>query len=189
MILQIIYFLLPAALANMMPVFVKEKYEYLNKPIDFGLKIGDKRILGDNKTFRGLIAGIVGSYLVVYLQLILSDFSFFRDLSLVDYSTISFLSFGFLMGFGTLFGDIIGSFIKRRLNIEPGKSLLIIDQINGAVGVGIFVLPFYLKSWLVFFYIIIVWTLGHFLIKYLGYLLKIDKKEIKNKKIKFWKKD
>ncbi len=178
LILQIIYFLLPAALANMMPVFVKGKYEYLNKPIDFGLTLKGRRILGDHKTFRGLVTGIIGAAIVVYIQLILYDFKIFRDLSLVDYSQVSFLAYSFLIGFGVLFGDMIGSFIKRRVNLEPGKSLFLLDQINGAIGLGIFALPIYLPSWLIFLYIILVWVLGHFVIKFIGYLLKIDDEAI-----------
>src|SRR3989344_4490880 len=153
LIFQLLYFLIPAAVANMAPVFVKN------------------RLLGDHKTFRGLVAAIIGAMIVIYLQLILYDFKFFRDLSLIDYSQINFLILGFLIGFGVMFGDAVGSFIKRRFNTAPGKSLLFIDQINGALGLAIFVMPFYLKSWKLFFYILIIWTLGHFIFKFLGYLL------------------
>jgi len=152
LILQIIYFLLPAALANMMPVFMKNKMPYLNKPLDFNFKLGKNRILGDNKTFRGLVSGIIGAVIIVYIQLILYDFKLFRDLSLINYSTINFLVFGFLIGFGVIFGDAIGSFIKRRFNIIPGKSLLLIDQINGIIGLAVFVYLFYLASLKIYFY-------------------------------------
>src|SRR3989344_1136124 len=176
MLTEIIYFLLPAALANMMPVFVKNKMKYLKYPLDFGFSFNEKRILGENKTFRGLAGAIIGSILIVYLQFVLYDFRIFREISLVDYTQVNFLWFGFLIGFGVMFGDALASFIKRRLNYSPGKSLLIIDQINGVIGLGIFVVPFYLKSWKIFINLLFVWLVGHFILKFLGYLLKLGNK-------------
>lgn len=178
MIIELIYFLLPAAIANMMPVFMKNKMFYLKYPLDFNKKIKEKRILGDNKTFRGLIAAVIGSVITVYIQLILYDFKFFRNISLVDYSQTGFLIFGFLIGFSVIFGDAVSSFIKRRLNIKSGESLLVIDQINGILGLGLIVFPIYLKSIKIFFYLTLIWIIGHFILKYLGYLFKIDNKKI-----------
>lgn len=176
MLIEIIYFLLPGALANMMPVFVKKKMEYLNYPLDFGLKFGDKRLLGENKTFRGLFAAIIGSIFLVYVQSIFYDFQFFRNISFINYFTTNFLVLGFLIGFGVMFGDALGSFFKRRVGYAPGKSFFLIDQINGIIGMGFFVFPFYLKSFKIFLYCVLLWTLGHLILKFFGYLLKIDNK-------------
>ena len=37
---------------------------------------------------------------------------------------------GFLLGFGALLGDALGSFLKRRLGIERGKPAPIMDQLD-----------------------------------------------------------
>ena len=37
---------------------------------------------------------------------------------------------GFLLGFGALLGDALGSFIKRRMGIGRGKPAPILDQID-----------------------------------------------------------
>jgi CDP-2,3-bis-(O-geranylgeranyl)-sn-glycerol synthase len=37
---------------------------------------------------------------------------------------------GFLLGFGALLGDAIGSFLKRRLGIGRGKPAPILDQLD-----------------------------------------------------------
>ncbi|MBI2148219.1 CDP-archaeol synthase [Candidatus Woesearchaeota archaeon] len=177
-ILSIIYFLFPAAFANMLPVFVKNNFKYLDYPVDFYFKIGKNRLFGNNKTFRGFIFGIIASIIVVFFQNLLYNYKFFQSLSLIDYSRSNFLILGFLIGFGTLFGDLIGSFIKRRLNYKPGEKFYVLDQINSAIGILIFVLPFYFNSWSVALWIIIVWFIGHLITKYLGYLLKIDKEKI-----------
>lgn len=176
-VLQVIYLLIPAAFANMMPVFVS-KLNFLNYPVDFKLKLSGKRIFGDHKTFRGLFFGIFGSIIVVYLQKTFYDFGFFRNLGLVDFDSTNFLVFGFLIGFGVLFGDLIGSFIKRRLDFKPGKSFFILDQINSMLGFGIFVGFVYFKSWVLFFYALAAWFAGHLIFKYLGYLLGMYKEKI-----------
>lgn len=187
-IIQILYLLVPAAVANMAPVFAK-KINFLNYSVDFGLKIGKNRLFGTNKTFRGFFFGVLGSIIFVLLQRILFNYRFFRNLSLVDYGEINLILFGFLIGFGVLFGDLIGSFIKRRLKVGPGKSLLVIDQINGGFGFALFIFIFYaftedlhlyfdIGSLLFLLSIVLIWGIGHLIIKYLGYLLGIDKKKI-----------
>ena len=40
---------------------------------------------------------------------------------------------GFLLGFGALIGDAIGSFLKRRLNFERGKPVPLLDQLDFVV--------------------------------------------------------
>ncbi len=176
-IIHILYLLIPGAFANMAPVLFK-KFNFLNYPVDFGLKFGKNRLFGTNKTFRGFFFGILGSIIFVFIQRILFNYELFRNISLIDYSKINLILFGFLIGFSVLFGDLIGSFIKRRLNVGPGKSLFIVDQVNGGVGFALFVIPFYFKSWSLALWILIIWTIGHLIIKYFGYLLKIDKEKI-----------
>ncbi len=176
-ILSIIYLIIPAVIANTMPVFVKKYFKKLNYPIDFYKKINGKRILGDNKTFRGFIFGILGSIIIVLLQKILSNYILFSKISLIDYSRINILLFGFLIGFFVLLFDSIASFIKRRLNFKPGESFFILDQINGGIGF-VFTIYFYLNSFNIILFSLIIWFLGHFLIKYLGYLFEIDKNKI-----------
>lgn len=176
-LLRVLYLIVPAAIANMMPVFVK-KINFINYPIDFKVNFTGKRLLGDNKTFRGLFFGIIGSIIIVFIQKYLFSYEIFRNISLIDYSEINFILFGFLGGFGVLFGDLIGSFIKRRLDIAPGKSLFMIDQINGGFGFVLLTGLFYLRSWSLIFWILLIWTVGHFALKYVGYLFNIYKEKI-----------
>ncbi len=176
-ILQIIYLLIPAALANMAPVFAS-RINFLDYPADFGFKIYGKRIFGEHKTFRGFFFGILASIAVVFLQYILYNFEFFRYLSLIDFDSVNFLAFGFLTGFGVLFGDLIGSFVKRRFDFKPGKSLFFLDQTNSIIGFGVFVVWVYFKSWSLFFYALALWFFGHLIFKYFGYLFGMYKEKI-----------
>ena len=176
-LLQVVYLLVPTAIANMMPVFVK-KIRLLDYPVDFGLKINKKRLFGKNKTFRGMLFGVVGAILIVFLQGFFYRYEVFKNLSLVDFSSINLILFGFLIGFGILVGDLFGSFIKRRLNLRPGKSFYILDQLDSILGFSLFVIPVYFKSWSLFLYAVVVWFVGHLILKYLGHLFGLYKEKI-----------
>jgi CDP-2,3-bis-(O-geranylgeranyl)-sn-glycerol synthase len=120
-------------LANMAPLFVKD-INLLNYPIDFGLKIKDNIILGPSKTYRGLISGIIFAMVIINIQFCIYKFTPLKNLTLYSFEEINFQLLGFLFGFGVLFGDIFESFIKRRLNMAPGKSLIPLDQIDCVIG-------------------------------------------------------
>jgi len=67
-ILQLMYFMLPAYGANMSPILGKNILKSFAKPLDFGYKWKGKRILGDHKTWRGLFLGVVVGALIFLLQ-------------------------------------------------------------------------------------------------------------------------
>jgi hypothetical protein len=58
-LLAVLYFFVPAYLANMAPVVVRGYAEWLARPMDGGRTWRGRRLLGDHKTWRGLLAGIV----------------------------------------------------------------------------------------------------------------------------------
>ncbi|MBI2654417.1 CDP-2,3-bis-(O-geranylgeranyl)-sn-glycerol synthase [Candidatus Woesearchaeota archaeon] len=132
------YLMLPAYFANMAPVIVK-KINLLAFPIDFNKRIGNKPILGKNKTFRGLIFGVIFAIIVAYLQFLLYGAELFRNFSFLNYQ--NWLLFGFLMGLGALVGDLAKSFIKRRLGLKPSERFVPVDQIDFVIGALVFVMP------------------------------------------------
>lgn len=176
-LIKILYLLLPAAVTNMMPVFVR-KINFLDYPLDFNLKFFGCRLFGKNKTFRGLVFGILGSIIVVLLQTFLYRYEFFSNLSLINYNLVNSIGFGFLIGFSVLLGDLVGSFVKRRFGFKPGEHLFILDQINGGVGFALLIVLPYFRSLSLALGVILVWFVGHLVIKYLGYLLGIYKEKI-----------
>lgn len=109
---RIIVFLIPPYSANAAPVVLGG-----GTPIDLGKTLWDgRRILGDGKTIRGLLAGLTVGFLVGFLEgYLLGD--------------PLYIQLGVLSSCGAMFGDIFGSFIKRRLNIERGKPSLVMDQL------------------------------------------------------------
>ena len=171
-ILEMLWFFLPAYVANMMAT--GSKYlRILDKPVDFGKSWKGVRILGDHKTFRGFIVGIIFSILLAFLQTRLVSINFFNSISLLDYSTVNFVFLGFLLGFGALFGDSIESFFKRRIGLEPGKPWIPFDQIDWVLGGLVFGAIIYALSFWHIVAAVILFPVLHVVINYISYYLKI----------------
>ncbi len=178
-LLQLIYFLLPAGLANMAPVLIRKYFKKLNYPLDFKKQLFKKRILGDHKTFRGLIFGIIFAIIIVLIQeYLFKNYNYFKELSLINYSTNYSIIVGFLMGFGALFGDIIKSFFKRQAGIKPGDVFMPFDQIDWIVGAVVFIMPIYLISLKDFFILLILYFIIHLITRGIGYLIGLTKKAL-----------
>lgn len=180
-ILSVLWFFLPAGLGNLVPVIaakipVLKKYGF---PIDLNKKFLGRRILGDHKTVRGLIAGIFAGIITAYLQVFLyNQLQFIRSISPVDYNTINPLFFGFLSSSGALFGDALKSFFKRQLNIPAGKSWFPFDQIDYILG-GILFTAFYAPLSLNLYIILfVVWFFLHPLFTFIGWLLRLKDEPI-----------
>ena len=137
-VLQVLYFFLPAYLANMNPVLIGRRFSALAIPIDGGRTLWGKHILGDHKTWRGLLAGIIAGTMVFELQRFLYDTGVAQGLALFDYSAHPLLP-GLLMGLGAGIGDAVKSFFKRRIDIEPGESWPVFDQLDFFLGAYVFV--------------------------------------------------
>lgn len=168
-----LWFMMPAYIANMAPIFVKNYFKFLAKPIDFGKKFKGKEILGAHKTFRGLIFGCIASILMSSLQFLLYKYPFFKEISIVSYTEVNYLLLGFLLGFGALFGDMVKSFFKRRINIKPGARWIPFDQLDYVLGALLFSLVIFVPSFASAIIIIASSFLLHIIANHIGYYLKI----------------
>ena len=170
-----IYLVLPALLANASPVLFK-KVNFLNYPIDFKRTWNNKRILGNNKTFRGFFFGILIAIILVFVQTYLYlNFNYFKSISLLDYNIINPLILGFLTGFGVLFGDAVESLVKRRLNIPPSSRFIPWDQIDFLVGYLIFVSFVFTPPIKVVIFLLLIVPIIHIFFNHLWYWLGIEK--------------
>jgi len=168
-LIQVFWLFLPAGFANMAPIIFK-KINFLNKPIN-------KQLFGANKTYRGFFFGILSAIIIVYIQISVSNY-IPREYILISYTTTNAIFIGFLLGFGALFGDLIKSFFKRRKGIKSGEPWVIADQIDWIIGAVIF-LNFYAPlSLSINIMAIIIFSIFHPLIRYVGYLLKIADKKL-----------
>lgn len=169
-LLKCFYLMLPAYFANMAPVMVK-KINMFAYPIDFNKTINNKPILGKNKTFRGFIFGIVFAITIAYLQFLLYNMGFFRNISFFNYQ--NWLLFGVLMGFGALTGDLAKSLFKRRLGIKPGEKFVPFDQTDFVIGSLIFIMPIFGLTLKIFFTSLFLSLALHIIVNHAAFYLKI----------------
>ena len=153
------YLILPACIANGIPAIIS-KIRFLDKPIDFNFKLQGKPLFGKNKTWRGFSIGILCGILVFIFQKYLYQFTFFQNISLINYFEFSIL-YGILLSFGALSGDLMGSFIKRRFDVAPGQDFCILDQIDWVIGLLIFSSLIFIPSWYAIVVIIILGIIFH----------------------------
>jgi len=164
-------FFLPAGVSNMSPVLANrlpiiKKWE---TPVDFGRTWRGKRLLGNNKRWRGVICGtILGGLTAVVVS----------KLNANTVVTIAPFWAGAILGFGALAGDAVESFFKRRVGVTPGNSWFPFDQTDYIVGGLIAIYPFVqLPGWVITTVFVVYFGL-HLLVAYFGYLLGLKDKPI-----------
>ena len=164
-------FFIPAGTANMAPLFAN-KIPLLNEwktPIDLGRTYKGTRIFGKNKTFRGLLCGVILASLTAFL---------IYHLFSVPYSQTVFVAGGAAMGFGALLGDAVESFFKRRAGVAPGNAWFPFDQLDYIIGGLIISYPILTPSLATIVRVIVLYFGLHLLVSYIGYLLGFKEKPI-----------
>ncbi len=170
-VIQALYFFLPAYAANVAPVVSGTLFSY---PIDAFCSFRGVRVFGENKTWGGLLGGVLLGTLVFFIQQVLYVIPFFHDLSLFDYSIMP-TTLGFFMAFGALLGDLVKSFVKRRLGRTPGSSWFLFDQIDYVLGAFVFIIPFYMPSAALFLILLLLAPVFHYAANYLAFTLGLKK--------------
>lgn len=110
----------PAYATNAAPLFLSNILEK-RRPLDFYKKIGNERILGDGKTIEGTLFGIAIGY--SYFLII---FYFDKQFNILNLYKDQIE--GLMLILGSIVGDVIGSFIKRRMGLKRGEMLPVFDQ-------------------------------------------------------------
>jgi CDP-2,3-bis-(O-geranylgeranyl)-sn-glycerol synthase len=170
------YLILPAYFANMAPV-IFNRLGWLKlwaKPIDKGIKYHGNFVFGKSKTWRGIVSAVMTGVMIAGLQAWLQNYAFFYNISLVDYSNL-FLLFGVLAGFGAIMGDLIKSFIKRRLGIKSGRPWPVFDQWDFVAGFFIFTYWLIYPDWQIILTVFLITLVLHPLVNVIGYILGIKK--------------
>lgn len=185
---QALWLMLPAYVANMAPVFLSKLLPRWDAPIDGGrTRANGTRILGDGKTWRGLIGGAVVAALFALLMVTVLRFSpHLSDLGLAANGLWAPLWLGFAFGLGALAGDAVKSYFKRKRGHPRGAPWVGPDQLDFVVGGLLFValagllvplegttwtMFWLVHSWWIPLFIVIVTPLLHWLVNVLGYHL------------------
>jgi CDP-2,3-bis-(O-geranylgeranyl)-sn-glycerol synthase len=178
-IISIEFFIIPllSALWIMLPAYLPNPVAALcggGTPIDLGRSFSDgKRVFGDGKTWRGLIAGILAGIAIGLLQIWAAGA---YDLGILPRQTLLSIM---LLAIGALLGDLVKSFFKRRFGKERGAKWPVADQYDLVAGSFVLLLIFN-PSWLfaevtlpAFICILILTPVLHRAANIIGYLYKV----------------
>jgi CDP-2,3-bis-(O-geranylgeranyl)-sn-glycerol synthase len=166
-LLSAIWIMLPAYVPNSAAVVLGG-----GMPIDRGRVHEDgRRILGDGKTYRGLVLGILAGILVGCLQILVQSGDFPEFLPRHTLLTVS------LLATGALLGDLVKSYFKRRRGIGKGEKWPVVDQYDFVAGALLLTLagaPSWVVTYVtlpVLFWILVLTPLLHRAVNVLGYSL------------------
>ncbi|HSX31625.1 MAG TPA: CDP-archaeol synthase [Candidatus Saccharimonadales bacterium] len=177
-----LWFFAPAAVANVVPIFAAAlpPLKRYDAPMDFGKTYHGKRILGDHKTWRGLIAGVIFATLTLVVQQFLFDnVTWVRTLTdQVDYAHLPTLVLGPLFAIGALGGDALESFFKRQRNVAPGHGWFPFDQIDYIIGGAVVTMPFVSLTIVQYLWLILLWLIIHVISTYLGWLMGLKERPL-----------
>ena len=160
----------------------------LQKPIDFSKKFKDgKRIFGDNKTWKGFLGYILLNSLSMLALGFLFNACNWNDFSYIWQNhanePIFNLWCGALIGLAYAAFELPNSFLKRRLDIKPGKTangwkrvlFVILDQADSIFGICLVVCLFYHMSVPFYFLYILIGTTTHIILNMLLYFAHLRK--------------
>ena len=129
-------------------------------PIDSGRRFRDRRLFGDNKTWRGFVVMVPATGVSFGL---LSTLTMGRPPAVAGLWPLSmgtYVGLGLLAGLGFMAGELPNSFLKRQLDIPPGTAArgpvarplwFVIDRIDSAAGMMIalsLAVPVPWRTWL-----------------------------------------
>jgi len=148
---EFLHLLLLIIVANGAPILIRVLLkDGFNVAVDFGKCLPDsKRIFGSSKTWRGIIAALISTPVAAWLLGHLPET-------------------GFLIAVYAVLGDLLSSFIKRRLAMAPSSMALLLDQVPESLFPAFmlmqeFNLDIYSVMLLVLIFVIIELALSHVL--------------------------
>lgn len=164
------FILFPAYATNCFPPVLKGK-----RPLDRRKNWFDnRRIMGDGKTIEGTSGGILFGFFVGLLEVyLLPYFQLYANNFNVALPSLTITGV-FFISIGAMFGDLFGSFIKRRLKIESGGKFHF-DQVGFIIFAFLFAIPFVSFTPLMVLYALILTFVLHRIVNIIGYKLKLKK--------------
>jgi CDP-2,3-bis-(O-geranylgeranyl)-sn-glycerol synthase len=173
-IIVALWLMLPAYITNSSAAFFGGK-----TPIDKGIYWGNSRLLGEGKTYEGFVKGISCGFLVGILQhLFAGDYVTLPSFGLFPFFLVTL----FCLSAGAMLGDLLGSFIKRRVGLKRGAPFPFVDQLD-FVGGAWLLLFLFAREWFtesfslaIILAVIIITPLLHLFTNYIGF--KIGKKQV-----------
>jgi len=112
-------------------------------PLDGGRRLRGRRLLGDNKTLRGLMVMVPGTGLSFALLAALLGATSAAPLAPWPMTPWRYGLLGVWAGLGFMLGELPNSFVKRQLDVPPGRAprsgpaaalSFVVDRLDSIVG-------------------------------------------------------
>ena len=143
LLLQALFFAAPVVVGGLVHIaFIKLRLlaTLARVPLDAGLQLRGRRLLGDNKTLRGAVVMIAATAVAAWGC---SFVGLGSALAVVVEQRDRPLLWGALLGVGYILGELPNSFAKRQLDVAPGAPapgglrlfFWLLDQIDCLLGV------------------------------------------------------
>ncbi len=157
------------------PVLRFDLLHHLTRPIDGGATLRGRRVLGDNKTWRGAGVMAAGVFTATLLLSLWPTCYRHWPANLRAHRVL----FGLLLALGFVAGELPNSFIKRQYDIEPGGrraspvglALSVLDQADFVPAVWLTLSPLWLMSGRQALVVFAVVVIGHSMINVVGYAI------------------
>ena len=178
---------LPATIANIGMTLTAVALSKLgsNHPVDGGKSINGKRILGDGKSWEGLIGGSIFAFLVCVLisksygslwnlaeGMISIEFVKIETIAMILGQNIEPAIFYlglFLLSIGGPIGDMVGSSIKRRFDKPRGSQFFVLDQLDFIMIAILIAYPIFSLPLIYIVFVFFFTPLFHVLFNVIGY--------------------
>ena len=161
----------------------------LSRPMDGGAVHRDgKRLFGDNKTWKGFLGMIaITATCLAAAGWLAANFPHIQRLSLIPFEELVFpfnaWFFGALWGLAYVLAELPNSYLKRRIDIAPGKNarglkgflFLLLDQADSVI-VCVLVLPLFSSiTWVDAIMLIVLGSFAHYLTNLGLYVVHLKK--------------
>jgi CDP-2,3-bis-(O-geranylgeranyl)-sn-glycerol synthase len=171
-LIESIWIILPAYAVNgLIPLVGLRK----THPIDFGKKFRGKPLFGPGKTWEGLVFGCFIGILIASIEMLAFPYLPFDQspvpLTIVPMSPL----LGLMLGIGAIAGDIVGSFIKRRIGLPRGAIAPLLDQEDFLLGSLLFAsfLAAIKPDWVLL--LVIITPILHLVANLIGFRIRVKK--------------
>ena len=124
------YLVILILVANGAPILIRNFLgDVANYPLDSGKMLSDQHpVFGSSKTWRGVFSSVVFTVIVALL---------------LGYDIV----FGVMIAILAMAGDLLSSFIKRRLKMQPSKMAPLLDQVPESLFPALYMMQVLTLAW------------------------------------------
>ena len=156
MSVSIEYLVVLILVANGAPILIRNIFgDIANYPLDAGKTLADHYpVFGRSKTWRGVFASVI---LTVITALLL------------NYDLV----FGLIVAVLAMVGDLLSSFIKRRLKLQPSRMAPLLDQVPESLLPALYMMQVLSLEWTDVLFIVVAFIILELVLSKILYRLGI----------------